>query len=70
MTPPTAAPAPPRTPVPVTIGLRPPAEPTGTMPVPLTAVPIGDDEFQVIADLDEAVEGAECTCSDGDDQPY
>ncbi|WP_327290395.1 hypothetical protein [Streptomyces sp. NBC_01198] len=70
MTPPTAALAPPRQPVPVTIGLRPPTEPTGILRVPLTVTPIGDDEFQIIADLDEAAEGAECSCSAGDDQPY
>jgi hypothetical protein len=70
MIPPTAALAPPRQPVPVTIGLRPPAEPTGILPVPLTVAPIGDEEFQIIADLDEAAEGAECSCSAGDDQPY
>jgi hypothetical protein len=56
--------------VPVTIGLRPPAEPTGILPVPLTVAAIGDDEFQIVADLDEAAEGAECSCSAGDDQPY
>lgn len=70
MTPPTAALAPPRQPVPVIIGLRPPTERTGILPVPLTVTPIGDDEFQVIDDLDEAAEGAECSCSAGDDQPY
>ncbi|MET9218759.1 hypothetical protein ABZX65_08285 [Streptomyces sp. NPDC003300] len=70
MTPPTAALAPPREPVMVAIGLRPPAEPRGILPVPLTVAPIGDDEFQIIADLDEAAEGAECSCSAGDDQPY
>ncbi|NUP44029.1 MAG: hypothetical protein HOY76_45150 [Streptomyces sp.] len=70
MTPPTAALAPSRKPVPVTIGLRPPAEPTGVLPVQLTVAPISDHEFQIIADLDEAAEGAECSCSAGDDQPY
>jgi hypothetical protein len=54
----------------ITIGLRPPAEPTGILPVPLTVAPIGDDGFQIIADLDEAAEAAECSCSAGDDQPY
>lgn len=38
--------------------------------MPLTAAPIKDDEIQIIADLDEAAEGAECSCSAGDDQPY
>ena len=70
MTPPTATLAPPREPVMVTIGLRPPAEPTGILPVSLTVTPIGDYEFQIIADLDEAAEAAECSCSAGDDQPY
>jgi hypothetical protein len=70
MTPPTAALAPPREPVMVTIGLRPPAEHAGVLPVPLTVAPIEDDEFQIIADLDEAAEAAECSCSAGDDQPY
>ena len=70
MTPPTAALAPPREPVVITIGLRPPTEPPGVLPVPLNAAPIGDDEFQIIADLDEAAEAAECSCSAGDDQPY
>jgi hypothetical protein len=70
MTPPTAALAPPREPVMVTIGLLPPTERTGIPPVPLTVAPIGDDEFHIIADLDEAAEAAECSCSAGDDQPY
>jgi hypothetical protein len=70
MTPPTAALAPPREPVMVTIGLRPPTKPTSILPVPLTTPSIKDDEVQIITDLDEAAEGAECTCSAGDDQPY
>jgi hypothetical protein len=70
MTPPTAALAPPRQPVLLTIGWRPPTTPTGVLPVPLAVAPIGDDEFQIIADLDEAAEGAECSCSAGEDQPY
>jgi hypothetical protein len=70
MTPPTAAVAPPREPVMLTIGPRPADGPTGFLPVPLTATPIKDDEIQVIADLDETAEGAECSCSAGDDQPY
>jgi hypothetical protein len=70
MTPPTTALAPPREPVMVTIGLRPPTEPTGVLPVSLTVAAIKDDEIQIITDLDEAADGAECTCSAGDDQPY
>ena len=70
MTPPTAALVPPREPVMIAIGLRPPTKPTGLLPVPLTVSPIGDDEFQIIADLDEVAEAAECSCSAGDDQPY
>ncbi|EGJ75728.1 hypothetical protein STTU_2939 [Streptomyces sp. Tu6071] len=38
--------------------------------MPLPAAAIRDDEVQIIADLDEAAEGAECSCSAGDDQPY
>lgn len=57
-------------PVPVTIGLRPPAEAVGALPVSLKVSPIGDDEIRIIADLDEAAEAAECSCSAGDDQPY
>ncbi|MFF1401172.1 hypothetical protein ACFVZD_46685 [Streptomyces sp. NPDC058287] len=70
MTPPTATLARPRQPVMLTIGRRPAEGPTGAFPVPLTAAPIRDDEIQIIADLDEAAEGAECSCSAGDDQPY
>ncbi|MEW2095097.1 hypothetical protein AB0882_02340 [Streptomyces sp. NPDC012485] len=70
MTPTTATLTPPREPVLLTIGQRPAASPTGVLPVPLTAVSIKDDEIQIIADLDEAAEGAECSCSAGDDQPY
>jgi hypothetical protein len=70
MTPPTAALAPPREPVPLTIGRRPADGPTSALPVPLTTALLKDDEFQIIADLDEAAEGAECSCSAGDDQPY
>lgn len=70
MTPPTATLAPPRQPVAVTIGRRPADGPVGALPVPLPAAAIGDDEFQIIADLDTAAEGAECSCSAGDDQPY
>ncbi|SFF51986.1 hypothetical protein SAMN05216251_11770 [Actinacidiphila alni] len=70
MTPPTAVLAPARQPVPVTIGRRPPTTPNDVPPVPLAVAPIGDDEFRIIADLDEAAEGAECSCSAGEDQPY
>jgi hypothetical protein len=54
----------------VTIGRRPADGPVGALPVPLPAASIGDTEFQIIADLDTAAEGAECSCSAGDDQPY
>ncbi|MFH9617204.1 hypothetical protein ACH4MM_26370 [Streptomyces pratensis] len=70
MTPSTAILAPPREPVLLTIVRRPAAGLTKVLPVPLTAAPIKDDEIQIIADLDEAAEGAECSCSAGDDQPY
>jgi hypothetical protein len=70
MTPATATLSPPREPVPVTIGRRPADRPVGALPVPLPATPIADDEIQIIADLDEAAEGAECSCSSGDDNPY
>ncbi|WP_030910132.1 hypothetical protein [Streptomyces sp. NRRL F-5126] len=70
MTPPTTTLAPPCQPVAVTIGRRPAAGSTGVLPVPLTGAAIKDDEVQFIADLDEAAEGAECSCSAGDDQPY
>lgn len=70
MTPTSAALASPREPVMVTIGQRQPTGPTGLLPVPLSVAPIGDEEFEIIADLDEAAEAAECSCSAGDDQPY
>ncbi|ARP71348.1 hypothetical protein LK07_17970 [Streptomyces pluripotens] len=70
MTPPSATLTPPSEPVLLTIGRRPADGPTGVLPVPLTTASIKDDEFQIIADLDEAAEGAECSCSAGDDQPY
>ncbi|MCA1222207.1 hypothetical protein [Streptomyces sp. 8L] len=69
MTPTTATLTPRREPVLLTLGPR-PTTGTGVLPVPLTAAPIKDDEIQIIADLDEAAEGAECSCSAGDDQPY
>jgi hypothetical protein len=70
MNPPTAILTPPSEPVLLTIGRRPADSPTGVLPVPLTTALIKDDEFQIIADLDETAEGAECSCSAGDDQPY
>lgn len=70
MTPPTTSVIPPREPVLLSIGRRPTDGATGTMPVPLSAAAIRDDEVQIIANLDEAAEGAECSCSAGDDQPY
>ncbi|MFJ4713147.1 hypothetical protein [Streptomyces sp. NPDC088785] len=72
MTPPTATLAPPHEPVMLTIGRRPAdgSTPTGVLPVPLPAATIADDEIQILTDLDEAAEGAECSCSAGDDQPY
>lgn len=70
MTPPTATLVPPRQPVLLTIGRRPSGGPVGALPVQLPAAMIGDTEFQIIDDLDTAAEGAECSCSAGDDQPY
>jgi hypothetical protein len=71
MTPPTATLTRPA-PVPVTIGLRPPAEVTGTLPpVPLPTPSVAEGTFQVIDDLDvDVAESAGCSCSAGDDQPY
>ncbi|WP_406379758.1 DUF6087 family protein [Streptomyces sp. NBC_01618] len=54
----------------VPLARRPANGPTGVPPVPLTFAPVGDDEIWINADLDEAAEGAECSCSAGDDQPY
>ncbi|RLL68087.1 hypothetical protein [Streptomyces sp. Z26] len=70
MTPPTTTLTPPREPLLLTIGRRPTDGASGSLPVPLLATAIRDDEVQIIADLDEAAEGAECSCSAGDDQPY
>jgi hypothetical protein len=70
MTPPTTTLTPPREPVLLTIGRRPANGPTGTLPVPLPSASIKDDAIQIITDMDEAAEGAECSCSAGDDQPY
>ncbi|MEV5087960.1 ATP-binding protein [Streptomyces griseoincarnatus] len=58
-------------PVPVTIGLRPPTEATGTLPVPISAPPVPEGTFRIIGDLDvDVAESAGCSCSAGDDQPY
>ncbi|MGW1675561.1 hypothetical protein [Streptomyces sp. NPDC002324] len=58
-------------PVPVTIGLRPPAEATGALPVPISPPPVAEGTFQIIGDLDgDVAESASCSCSAGDDQPY
>lgn len=55
-------------PAPVTIGLRPPTEATGTLPI--TPPPVPEGTFQIIADLNiDVAESAGC-CSAGDDQPY
>ncbi|MFE5599839.1 hypothetical protein ACFQ8O_11700 [Streptomyces coelicoflavus] len=59
------------TPVPVSIGLRPPTEATGTLPVPISAPPVPEGTFQLIDDLDvDVAESVGCSCSAGDDQPY
>ncbi|MEV5988330.1 hypothetical protein AB0L85_25510 [Streptomyces sp. NPDC052051] len=70
MTPPTTTVIPPREPVLLTLDQCPTDGAVGTLPVPLPAAAIRDDEVQIITDLDEAAEGAECSCSAGDDQPY
>lgn len=70
MTPPTAPLTRPA-PVPVTIGLRPPDQATGTLPVPLPPPSVAEGTFQIIDDLDaDVAESAGCSCSAGDDQPY
>ncbi|MFJ7523830.1 hypothetical protein ACIQ1S_02770 [Streptomyces griseus] len=69
MTPPTTLTSP-GEPVLLSIGRRPSDGASGSLPVQLLATAIRDDEIQIIADLDEAAEGAECSCSAGDDQPY
>jgi hypothetical protein len=61
---------PPSEPVFLTIGRRPADGPVGVLPVPLPTAAVKDDEIRIIADLDEAAEGAECSCSAGEDQPY
>ncbi|MFE7854166.1 hypothetical protein [Streptomyces sp. NPDC057403] len=58
-------------PVPVTIGLRPPGDATGTLPLPLPTPAVAEGTFQIIDDLDGAfAESAGCSCSASDDQPY
>ncbi|MFH8453907.1 hypothetical protein ACH4CD_32245 [Streptomyces fungicidicus] len=58
-------------PVPVTIGLRPFTEATGTLPVPLSTPPVPKGTFQIVGDLDvDVAESAGYSCSAGDDQPY
>ncbi len=48
-------------PVPFTIGLRPPTEATGTLPVPVSTTPIPEGTFQPIDDLDvDVAESAVC----------
>ncbi|MGW1621572.1 hypothetical protein [Streptomyces sp. NPDC002172] len=70
MTPPTATVTRPA-PVPVTIGLRPPTEATGELPVPLPTPSVPEGTFQIIADLDaDVADSAGCSCSASDDQPY
>ncbi|WP_153455989.1 hypothetical protein [Streptomyces smaragdinus] len=70
MTPPTTALRP--EPVLLTIGRRPPTD-TATssgLPVPIDISPIGEDEMVFIRDLDGESDGAGCSCSASDDQPY
>lgn len=69
MTPPTASATRP-VPVPVTIGRHPPAGAAATLPVPVSVEPIGDDEYQIIGDLDKESEATMCNCSASDDNPY
>ncbi|MEV8597321.1 hypothetical protein [Streptomyces sp. NPDC052012] len=58
-------------PVPVTIGLRPPAETTGALPLPINPPQVADGEFLIITDLDaDVAESAGCNCSASDDNPY
>ncbi|WP_405893649.1 hypothetical protein OG272_15505 [Streptomyces sp. NBC_00104] len=57
-------------PVLITIG-RPPSEATvATLPLPVNVEPIGDEEFQIIGDLDKESEATMCNCSASDDNPY
>jgi hypothetical protein len=57
--------------VPVSIGRRPPRAAVGALPVAIDLTAIGDDEYQIISDLDgDIAEAAGCSCSAGDDQPY
>lgn len=69
MTPPTATATRPE-PVLVTIGRRSPEGSVATLPIPVSVEPIGDDEFQIIGDLDKESEATMCNCSASDDNPY
>ncbi|WP_405612620.1 hypothetical protein [Streptomyces sp. NBC_00076] len=58
-------------PVMVTIGRRPVAAASGTLPVPVQVPAIGKGEFRIIGDVDDDIaKAAECNCSAGDDNPY
>lgn len=58
-------------PVTVTIGRRPAEAAVGTLPVPVTPLPIAEDEFRVLTDLDaDVLRVHACSCSSGDDLPY
>jgi hypothetical protein len=39
-------------------------------PVELRPRPLGEEEIQIVADLDEVIETTKCSCNAGDDQPY
>jgi hypothetical protein len=54
----------------VTIGRRPPTGLLAALPIPVDVDPIGDDEFHIIGDLDQASEATMCNCSASDDNPY
>ncbi len=70
MTPPTATLTRPE-PVMVTIGRRPPAASSDTLPVPVQVPTIGKGEFRIIVDVDgDVAQAAGCNCSAGDDNPY
>ncbi|MDX3716387.1 hypothetical protein PV733_47550 [Streptomyces europaeiscabiei] len=57
-------------PVLITIGRRPPEATVATLPLPVNVEPIGDEEFQIIGDLDKESEATMCNCSASDDNPY
>ncbi|MEV6681353.1 hypothetical protein AB0N09_31455 [Streptomyces erythrochromogenes] len=40
------------------------------VPVAITPRPLAASELRIVTDLDALFEGAECSCSAGDDQPY